>query len=67
MPEADRPKPHQGLGVEKRCNNCVHSGGRCTVGDGNCYGSEHAYCTWCGTHCKSICIPQGEDCTKWCL
>ncbi|KND91879.1 hypothetical protein TOPH_03596 [Tolypocladium ophioglossoides CBS 100239] len=62
-----REVSHEHLGVEKRCRECVHLGGRCTIGDGSCYGAEHGSCTWCGNHCKSICIPNGESCEKWCL
>ncbi|KAL8407540.1 hypothetical protein RB594_006384 [Gaeumannomyces avenae] len=57
----------EGAPKEKRCRECVHVGNRCTIGDGSCYAKEQASCTWCGDHCKSICIPRGESCTKWCL
>ncbi|KAH8845364.1 hypothetical protein MCOR27_002450 [Pyricularia oryzae] len=57
----------EGTGLEKRCRECVHVGDRCTIGHGSCYAREQASCTWCGNHCKSICIPNGESCQKWCL
>ncbi|KAH7242811.1 hypothetical protein BKA59DRAFT_494991 [Fusarium tricinctum] len=50
-----------------QCRECVHLGGRCTIGDGSCYSSEHASCRWCGNHCKSRCIGDGQTCEKWCL
>ncbi|KLU90782.1 hypothetical protein MAPG_10633 [Magnaporthiopsis poae ATCC 64411] len=53
--------------VEKRCRECVHVGGHCTIGHGSCYAKERASCTWCGNKCKSICIPNGDACQKWCL
>ncbi|POR36801.1 Uncharacterized protein TPAR_03005 [Tolypocladium paradoxum] len=54
-----REVSHEHPGVEKRCREYVHLGGRCTIGDGSC--------TCCGNHCKSICVPDGETCEKWCL
>ncbi|KAI0376129.1 hypothetical protein F5Y04DRAFT_223321 [Hypomontagnella monticulosa] len=62
-----REAPHQGLDAEKRCNRCRGDGEQCTVGDGNC--DTGSYCTWCGDHCKSICIPGGntDKCTSFCL
>ncbi|OAA53907.1 hypothetical protein SPI_09114 [Niveomyces insectorum RCEF 264] len=62
-----REVSHESLGLEKRCRECKHTGEGCTIGDGSCYAREHASCTWCGNHCKSICIPDGDSCAKWCL
>ncbi|KAM3529779.1 hypothetical protein MY4038_005230 [Beauveria bassiana] len=62
-----REVAHEELGVEKRCRECVHLGGRCTIGHGSCYAREHASCTWCGNTCKSICVPDGATCQQWCL
>ncbi|KAM3501149.1 hypothetical protein MY11210_009416 [Beauveria gryllotalpidicola] len=62
-----REVAHEELGVEKRCRECVHLGGRCTIGDGSCYAREHGSCTWCGNNCKSICVPDGATCQQWCL
>ena len=39
----------QAHGLGKRCTNCVHVGGACTIGEGNCMTSEHASCTDCGS------------------
>lgn len=39
----------------KRCTNCVNVGGECTIGEGNCKTSQHAYCTNCGNG-RIICV-----------
>ncbi|KAM0815577.1 hypothetical protein AB5N19_01376 [Seiridium cardinale] len=57
----------ESAGMEKRCRECKHTGQRCTIGDGSCYSSENAGCTWCGSHCKSICVAEGQTCEQWCL
>ncbi|KAM3085731.1 hypothetical protein ACMFMG_002796 [Clarireedia jacksonii] len=41
--------------TERSCTGCVHVGGQCTIGEGNCYASEHAYCTDCGNG-RVICV-----------
>ncbi|QSZ33606.1 hypothetical protein DSL72_005174 [Monilinia vaccinii-corymbosi] len=43
-----------------RCTNCVHVGGACTIGQGNCMTSEHAYCTDCGAG-DVICVDNGKS------
>ncbi|KAF4336518.1 NLS2 [Fusarium beomiforme] len=35
-----REVPRSEAGIQ--CRECVHLGGRCTIGDGSCYASEHA-------------------------
>ncbi|KAH7243638.1 uncharacterized protein BKA55DRAFT_692799 [Fusarium redolens] len=60
-----REVPRAEAGIQ--CRECVHLGGRCTIGDGSCYASEHASCRWCGNHCKSRCIGDGQTCEQWCL
>ncbi|KAK1833941.1 hypothetical protein QBC39DRAFT_369570 [Podospora conica] len=47
------------------CTNCVHVGGRCNIGEGNCYASEKASCTYCGGACK-ICVREGITCEAYC-
>ncbi|TGO79912.1 hypothetical protein BPOR_1858g00010 [Botrytis porri] len=39
----------------RSCTNCVHVGGECTIGKGNCYSSEHGSCTDCGNG-RVICV-----------
>ncbi|EXM04683.1 hypothetical protein NOF04DRAFT_18642 [Fusarium oxysporum II5] len=60
-----REVPRAEAGIQ--CRECVHLGGRCTIGDGSCYASEHASCRWCGNNCKSRCIGDGQTCEQWCL
>ncbi|KAK1749431.1 hypothetical protein QBC47DRAFT_441789 [Echria macrotheca] len=48
------------------CTNCVHVGGRCNIGEGNCYGTEKASCTYCGKPCGSICVRDGIPCEAYC-
>ncbi|KAI0390191.1 hypothetical protein F5Y17DRAFT_80324 [Xylariaceae sp. FL0594] len=43
------------------CTNCVHVGGSCLIGEGNCYSSEHASCTACGNK-GSICVSDFGNC-----
>ncbi|KAI1085354.1 hypothetical protein F5B20DRAFT_518014 [Whalleya microplaca] len=49
------------------CRDCKDDGQGCTIGDGSCH--PNSYCTWCGNHCKSICIPGGDSskCVDYCL
>ncbi|KAM0794744.1 hypothetical protein BDR22DRAFT_894894 [Usnea florida] len=47
----------------RSCTNCVHVGGACTIGEGNCMTSEHASCTDCGTG-DVICVDtDGGSCS----
>ncbi|KAL9126062.1 MAG: hypothetical protein Q9175_007975 [Cornicularia normoerica] len=47
----------------RRCTNCVHVGGACTIGEGNCMTSEHASCTDCGSG-DVICVDtDGGSCS----
>ncbi|KAK3315864.1 hypothetical protein B0H66DRAFT_559901 [Apodospora peruviana] len=48
------------------CTNCVHVGSSCQIGEGNCYSSEHASCTYCGQPCGSICVRDGIPCDAYC-
>ncbi|KAI0453801.1 hypothetical protein F5B21DRAFT_525449 [Xylaria acuta] len=43
------------------CTNCVHVGGQCLIGEGNCMTSEHASCTACGNQ-GSICVSDFGSC-----
>ncbi|KAI0101402.1 hypothetical protein GGR51DRAFT_563581 [Nemania sp. FL0031] len=43
------------------CTNCVHVGGSCLIGEGNCMTSEHASCTACGDK-GSICVSDAGTC-----
>ncbi|KAI1121233.1 hypothetical protein F5Y10DRAFT_272301 [Nemania abortiva] len=43
------------------CTNCVHVGGSCLIGEGNCMGSEHASCTACGNK-GAICVSDYGTC-----
>ncbi|KAG9514618.1 hypothetical protein KCV07_g7983, partial [Aureobasidium melanogenum] len=48
---------------KRACTNCVHVGGECTIGEGNCYSSEHASCTDCGNG-RVICVDtDGGSCS----
>lgn len=48
--------------LSRACTNCVHVGGECTIGEGNCYATEHALCTDCGNG-RVICVDQdGGSC-----
>ncbi|KAI5859810.1 hypothetical protein GGS23DRAFT_614624 [Durotheca rogersii] len=58
-----REVPHEHLQVEKRCKACKDDGEKCAMGEGNC---KDGYCTWCGDHCGSICVPAGSDCKTMC-
>uniref|UniRef100_A0A4E9EBI9 Uncharacterized protein n=1 Tax=Gibberella zeae TaxID=5518 RepID=A0A4E9EBI9_GIBZA len=60
-----REVPRSKAGIQ--CREYLHLGGRCTIGDGSCYGFEHASCRWCGNNCKSRCIGDGQTCEQWCL
>ncbi|KAL7619446.1 hypothetical protein AAE478_009985 [Parahypoxylon ruwenzoriense] len=62
-----REVPHEALQLDKRCRECKNVGERCTIGDGSCKADQHASCTWCGNHCKSICVPDGVSCESLCL
>ncbi|KAI0129661.1 hypothetical protein BJ170DRAFT_692334 [Xylariales sp. AK1849] len=47
----------------RSCTNCVHVGGACTIGEGNCMTSEHASCTDCGNG-DVICVDtDGGSCS----
>ncbi|KAK0737784.1 hypothetical protein B0T18DRAFT_420566 [Schizothecium vesticola] len=48
------------------CTNCVHVGSRCNIGEGNCFTSEQASCTYCGKECGSICVRDGIPCEAYC-
>ena len=53
-------KPHSSAAI--RCTNCVNVGGECTIGEGNCKTSQHAYCTDCGNG-RIICVDdEGGSC-----
>lgn len=52
--------------LQKRCRECVHLAGKCTIGHGSCYAREKASCTWCGDKCGSICVMSGTKCSDWC-
>lgn len=48
---------------KRSCTNCVHVGDHCTIGEGHCYATEHAYCTDCGD-IGTICVDtQGGSCS----
>ncbi|KAK2616664.1 hypothetical protein QQS21_000487 [Conoideocrella luteorostrata] len=64
-----REVPHELLsrGLQPRCRECVGQGGKCTVGDGSCYKEDPPmYCTYCGGHCGSVCVRQGQTCEQTC-
>ncbi|KAI0020945.1 hypothetical protein F4780DRAFT_322288 [Xylariomycetidae sp. FL0641] len=47
---------------KRTCTNCVHVGGTCTIGEGNCMSSEHGSCTDCGDK-GVICVDtEGGSC-----
>ncbi|KAK4628723.1 hypothetical protein CLAFUW4_08563 [Fulvia fulva] len=48
---------------KRACTNCVHVGGHCIIGEGNCYSTENALCTDCGA-AGTICVDrQGGSCS----